>query len=68
MREGGKEEDDFNDLLEELSQKINAQTQIVKEDMGSTRRASHTWDLGGFGFYKKNTYRNSESVVVHDAW
>ena len=33
VREGGKEEDDLNLLLEELSQKINAQTQIVSEEL-----------------------------------
>ena len=32
VREGGKEEDDLNHLLEELSQKINTQTEIVREE------------------------------------
>ena len=33
VREGGKEEDDLNHLLEELSQKIKTQTEIVKEEL-----------------------------------
>ena len=32
VRDGGKEEDDLNHFLEELSQKIKTQTEIVREE------------------------------------
>ena len=63
VREGGKEEDNLNYLMEQLSKKIKAQTQIVMDDL----RESGKFGFGGrFGFYKKCTFRNSESVVVYD--
>ena len=49
-------------MLEQLSKKIKAQTQIVRDDLREHGKG------GRFGFYKKCTFRNSESVVVHDGW
>ena len=65
VRDGGKEEDDLNHFLEELSQKINTQTEIVKEEL---RKYGKRWLGERYGFYKKNTYRNYESVVVFFPW
>ena len=43
VREGAKEEDDIYQLLEELSQKVNAQTQIVREEWTGGSMESNGW-------------------------
>ena len=58
---GGKGEDDLNHLMEELSMKINAHIQNIREELKEDRRG---WLGEEFGFYEKNTHRSPENLVV----